>query len=171
MLDDIIVWWIDDESFHVMPNASNTERVVEALGGGARDLTEERTLLAFQGPDARSLLAAIAPEAAEVGRFHVAPFEWRGAACIVAGTGYTGEDGVEVAIPNDRAAELWDAAAGRWLPARRTRRTGHAAPRGGAPAARPRARAGHHPAPGRAGLGGELDEGAVPRVRGTRTGA
>ncbi len=118
VLDDIIVWWIDDESFHVMPNASNTERVIEALGAGAIDLTEERTLLAFQGPDARSLLAAISPAAAEIGRFHVAPFEWRGASCVVAGTGYTGEDGVEVAVPNDRAAELWDAAlAGGFQPA------------------------------------------------------
>ena len=33
MLDDIIVWWRDDEAFDVMPNASNTERVRAAIGG------------------------------------------------------------------------------------------------------------------------------------------
>src|SRR3954454_18629240 len=32
VLDDIIVWWVDEHRFDVMPNASNTERVVDALG-------------------------------------------------------------------------------------------------------------------------------------------
>jgi aminomethyltransferase len=31
--DDIIVWWVDEERFDVMPNASNTSRVVAAIGG------------------------------------------------------------------------------------------------------------------------------------------
>ena len=109
VLDDIIVWWVEDSTFHVMPNASNTERVVAALGGGARDITHERAVLALQGPNARKLLAPIAPEAAAVGRFHVTRFSWHGAACIAAGTGYTGEDGVEIAVPTDAAQELWDA--------------------------------------------------------------
>ena len=34
VLDDIIVWWVDDDRFDVMPNASNTQRVVSALQGG-----------------------------------------------------------------------------------------------------------------------------------------
>ena len=109
VLDDIIVWWVEDSTFHVMPNASNTERVVAALGGGARDITHERAVLALQGPNARKLLAPIAPEAAAVGRFHVTRFSWQGAACIAAGTGYTGEDGVEIAVPTDAAQGLWDA--------------------------------------------------------------
>ena len=33
MLDDIIVWWVDDDRFDVMPNASNTDRVLDAIGG------------------------------------------------------------------------------------------------------------------------------------------
>ena len=33
VVDDIIVWWVDDDVFDVMPNASNTARVVEAIGG------------------------------------------------------------------------------------------------------------------------------------------
>jgi hypothetical protein len=32
VIDDIIVWWIDDVTFDVMPNASNTDRVTGALG-------------------------------------------------------------------------------------------------------------------------------------------
>ncbi len=44
-------------------------------------------------------------------RFHVRPFEWNGIACVAAGTGYTGEDGVEVAVPaaNGAAVAFWDA--------------------------------------------------------------
>jgi aminomethyltransferase len=107
VLDDIIVWWVDDERFDVMPNASNTDRVVGAVGG--TDVTGERAVIAVQGPSARARLAAVAPEAAAVGRFRVARFDWRGTECVVAGTGYTGEDGVEVAAPVDVAESLWQA--------------------------------------------------------------
>jgi aminomethyltransferase len=107
VLDDIIVWWVDDERFDVMPNASNTSRVVEAIGG--TDVTRERAIIAVQGPSARRRLAAVSNEAAEVGRFHVARFDWRGTELVAAGTGYTGEDGVEVAVPVDVAESFWQA--------------------------------------------------------------
>ena len=105
VLDDIIVWWVSQDVFDVMPNASNTERVISAIGG--RETTQERAVLAVQGPQARHLLSAAFPEAAEVGRFRVASLAWRGIPCTVAGTGYTGEDGVEIAVPVDAAADLW----------------------------------------------------------------
>jgi aminomethyltransferase len=109
VVDDIIVWWVEQDRFDVMPNASNTTGVIEALGGGAVDVTAERAVLALQGPDARRLLATIAPGAAEVGRFRLAAFSWEGTECLVAGTGYTGEDGVEVALPAERAEAFWRA--------------------------------------------------------------
>lgn len=109
VLDDIIVWWVDDERFDVMPNASNTERVVGALGEGAVDVTAQRAILALQGPASRRLLHSLAPEAAAVGRFHVDRFAWKGVECLVAGTGYTGEDGVEIAVPAEHAPDLWRA--------------------------------------------------------------
>ena len=56
-------------------------------------------MIAVQGPDARARLATVAPGAAPVARFAVAAFEWEGTPCLVAGTGYTGEDGVECAVP------------------------------------------------------------------------
>ena len=108
VLDDIIVWWIDEHTFDVMPNASNTSRVMEAIGG--IDITGERAVIAVQGPQARARLTEIAPDAATVGRFRVSRFEWEGTSCIAAGTGYTGEDGVEIAVPVERAISLWDAA-------------------------------------------------------------
>ncbi|MGV3759331.1 MAG: glycine cleavage system aminomethyltransferase GcvT [Actinomycetota bacterium] len=110
VLDDIIVWWVDEQVFDVMPNASNTERVVAAIGG--TDVTATRAIIAVQGPQARERLAPLAPEAAEVGRFRVAHATVDGVGCVVAGTGYTGEDGVELAVPAARASVVWDALLG-----------------------------------------------------------
>jgi aminomethyltransferase len=107
VLDDIIVWWVSQDRFDVMPNASNTERVRAAIGG--EDVTGERAIIAVQGPTARALLAAVSPEAAGVGRFHVIPFRWGDADCVAAGTGYTGEDGVECAVPVAQAPAFWRA--------------------------------------------------------------
>jgi len=105
--DDIIVWWISDDVFDVMPNASNTERVRQAIGG--RDTTAERAVIAVQGPHARKLLASVAPGASGVARFDVGSFTWQGSPCTVAGTGYTGEEGVECSVPAAVAGSFWQA--------------------------------------------------------------
>jgi aminomethyltransferase len=112
VLDDIIVWWVDDGRFDVMPNASNTGRVVDALrseGVAVDDVTEQRAVVAVQGPAARRLLSELSAEMASVGRFRVATVEWDGVPVVVAGTGYTGEDGVECAVPSDRSTAFWEA--------------------------------------------------------------
>ncbi len=111
VVDDIIVWWLGDERFDVMPNASNTDGVVAALGEGAVDVTATRAVLALQGPAARATLAGFWPEAAAVARFKVAELAFAGSNCTVAGTGYTGEDGLEVAVPIEAAEALWNAVA------------------------------------------------------------
>jgi aminomethyltransferase len=113
VLDDIIVWWVADDVFDVMPNASNTERVVAAIGG--EDVTAARAILAVQGPDARERLGAVAPDAAGIGRFRVGTAAVAGVPCTVAGTGYTGEDGVELAVPADAAPVVWEALLGAGL--------------------------------------------------------
>jgi aminomethyltransferase len=107
VVDDIIVWWVDEERFDVMPNASNTSDVLGAIGG--KDVTQERAIIAVQGPEARTRLARVSSQAAGVHRFDVERFEWGGATCLVAGTGYTGEDGVECAVPAEIAVRFWEA--------------------------------------------------------------
>jgi len=107
VLDDIIVWWVHDDVFDVMPNASNTDRVRSAIGGV--ETTRARAVLAVQGPRAKERLAAVFASAAAVGRFRVEELDWHGATCVVAGTGYTGEAGVEIAVPVDAAGDLWSA--------------------------------------------------------------
>jgi len=113
VLDDIIVWWVAPDRFDVMPNASNTSRVVSALSRGSIvpeivDVTSRRAVMAVQGPEARERLAEVAPEAAAVPRFDVAEVSIDGIDVVVAGTGYTGEDGVEIAAPVDSARHIWD---------------------------------------------------------------
>ena len=107
VVDDIIVWWVDAERFDVMPNASNTDGVVAAIGGD--DVPATRAVIALQGPEARERLAAVHADAAAVGRFRVERFTWEGEECIAAGTGYTGEDGVECAVPAAVATSFWQA--------------------------------------------------------------
>ncbi|CAB4323090.1 unannotated protein [freshwater metagenome] len=117
VLDDIIIWWVDPERFDVMPNASNTDRITSALAEAAQvsavgevdavDVTAERAIIAVQGPNSRAVLESVVPEAANIGRFRVALIEWRGETLVVAGTGYTGEDGLELAVPTALATQLW----------------------------------------------------------------
>jgi aminomethyltransferase len=117
VVDDIIVWWVDDDRFFVMPNASNTDEMLAAFDDGAAhtdgavdfaDITASRAVLAVQGPDARARLAAVQREASEVPRFAVR----RVGPLVVAGTGYTGEDGVELHVAAADAPALWDAIVG-----------------------------------------------------------
>jgi aminomethyltransferase len=110
VLDDIIVWWVDDDVFDVMPNASNTDRVRAAIGG--IETTHDRAVLAVQGPRAKERLATVFPDAAAVDHFRVSRLNWEGTPCVVAGTGYTGEAGVEIAVPNTAAPDLWTAITG-----------------------------------------------------------
>ena len=116
VVDDIIVWWLHDDEFLVMPNASNTHRLTDALRAHdldhettITDVTATRAVVALQGPRARSLAAKIHPAFGSVARFGVAVVQWDDVACVVAGTGYTGEDGVEVQVPATSAVSMWEA--------------------------------------------------------------
>lgn len=114
VVDDIIVWWLGDDDFLVIPNAANTRPALAALaravpGGEVADVTPERSFLALQGPHARDVLRKVLPPAADVGRFRVATVPFEGVDIVVGGTGYTGEDGVELHVPEPAAVPLWRA--------------------------------------------------------------
>jgi len=105
VLDDIIVWWVNDNTFDVVANASNTDRVLKYIPG--RDITTTRCVIAVQGPSTREVVAKVSTEASEVQRNHVKEISILGSLCVVAGTGYTGEDGIEIAVPVEGAGMLW----------------------------------------------------------------
>jgi aminomethyltransferase len=119
VIDDLIVWWVGEEDLLVIPNASNTAPALAALqlaasgapgGAEVEHVTEQRVLLAVQGPEARRRLADLAPEAAEVPHFGAIPTSLPGGVSgFVGGTGYTGEDGVELFVPVEAAVEVWRA--------------------------------------------------------------
>ena len=119
VVDDLIVWWVAEEEFLVIPNASNTAPALAALeaaaagaegGADVEPVTERRALLAVQGPEARRRLADLAPEAASVPHFGATGTSLPGgAAGFVGGTGYTGEDGVELFVPVEAAVDVWRA--------------------------------------------------------------
>ncbi len=115
VVDDIIVWWVEPEAFLVMPNASNTAGVTTAIAEAAtrvdapsqsEDITASRAVLAVQGPKARQRLAGVLDDAAAVPHFGVRSIR-DGFDGYAAGTGYTGEDGVELHVPAATASAVW----------------------------------------------------------------
>ncbi len=67
-----------------------------------------RALIALQGPMAEAVLARHAPEAAAMTFMTAASLKVAGIPAHVSRSGYTGEDGYEISVHQDRAAELWD---------------------------------------------------------------
>jgi aminomethyltransferase len=114
VLDDLFTYRLGDR-FLTVTNAANHERdfawFSEHAGGfdvNVRDAALEYAMLALQGPEARSILARhLESEAPK--RMRTATAKVAGVECLVCGTGYTGEDGVELLVPPDGAAQVWDA--------------------------------------------------------------
>lgn len=105
VLDDIIIWWTEKESFDVMPNASNTSNLLRHIPGS--DVTATRTIIALQGPNYESVLRKVVPQVLPISHFEVKSTTWKGSTIKIAGTGYTGENGVELSLPNNAAGEMW----------------------------------------------------------------
>ena len=113
ILDDLFTYLLEDGIYLTVSNASNHESDLErfrAVAAGfdvqIEDLAPRHAMLAVQGPEARSIVRGLA--SAELPpRMHTAILEVAGSQALVCGTGYTGEDGVEVILGNDGAPALW----------------------------------------------------------------
>ncbi len=66
----------------------------------------DRALLALQGPAAEAVLAELNPAVADMAFMDVATIDLNGAECWVSRSGYTGEDGFEISVPNSAAVDL-----------------------------------------------------------------
>jgi aminomethyltransferase len=118
IVDDCIFYKRSDTEYFVVVNASNAAKDLawmrETIGDLVEivDLSDETGLIAVQGPKAVALCARLAgggADLAAVPRIAFTDAEIAGVRCLAARTGYTGEDGFELACPAADTARLWDA--------------------------------------------------------------
>jgi aminomethyltransferase len=117
IIDDLIVYRDSADSYFLVINAANVDKDVrwmnEQVGRsiGVQDHSDGLALLAVQGPRAVAIVASLADEpVAELESFHHQHATVAGIRSVrVARTGYTGEDGFELAVHAEQATKLWDA--------------------------------------------------------------
>jgi aminomethyltransferase len=110
IVDDVIVYRLDEHRYFVVVNASNRDADLawlkerELRGSDVRDVSDDYALLAVQGPRA---LGRLGLQAGEPFTFELGVLD--GIEVMVNRTGYTGEEGVELACMEEDAGRLWDA--------------------------------------------------------------
>jgi len=121
VIDDLIVYYLAEDFFRLVVNAATRDKdlawISKQAAAFAVEVTErpELAMIAVQGPTARErviglLSADTAPAASKIARFAATEAVTRdGVPLFVARTGYTGEDGFEIIVPEDRAVDLWRA--------------------------------------------------------------
>src|SRR5438034_2824023 len=116
IVDDVIVYRYSADRLAMVVNAANIEKdaahVRRHLASGVRfdDLSDQTALIAPQGPRAAKILSRVAAmNVDDLMPFGVTATKVAGVAATVARTGYTGEDGFEVFVPNADAVKVWDA--------------------------------------------------------------
>jgi len=110
IVDDVIAYRLDEHRYLIVVNASNRDtdfawlKEHELRGSDVRDVSDDYALLAVQGPRALERLGLAAGKP-----FTFEPAELDGVEVMVNRTGYTGEEGVELACMEEDALQLWDA--------------------------------------------------------------
>ena len=115
VLDDLFTYRVQGERYLTVTNAANHARDLEWFSRHAQAVTEaavadriaEYAMLAVQGPLARSIVQAVS-DAPLPARMAASVRRLAGAEVLVCGTGYTGEEGVELLCAPDDAPGLWD---------------------------------------------------------------
>jgi aminomethyltransferase len=114
VLDDLFTYRLESDRYLTVTNASNHERDLAWFQAQADDFETQvfdrlatYAMLAVQGPLAREFVQAISDTPLPA-RMTVSPRRLSGAEVLVCGTGYTGEDGVELLLSPEDAPALWD---------------------------------------------------------------
>jgi aminomethyltransferase len=114
VLDDLFTYRLGADRFVTVTNAANHDkdlawfrRQAEGFAVELEDAAPEYAMLAVQGPQAREMVQALA-DAPLPDRFTCRHRVLRGKRVLVCGTGYTGEDGVELLCDPADAVMLWD---------------------------------------------------------------
>ena len=119
VIDDLYAYRLSDTHYLLIVNASRLE--IDWMWIKAQRNSRHKSLqlemsnpsgglaaMALQGPKAAEIIAGVFPTAAELRKNQIAELEFAGATAWVSRTGYTGEDGFELVVPNGRAAALWE---------------------------------------------------------------
>ncbi|NVK40214.1 MAG: glycine cleavage system aminomethyltransferase GcvT [Oceanospirillaceae bacterium] len=110
ILDDLMVSNFGD-CLYVVVNAACKPQDIAHMRAHLADGVElkeldDRALIALQGPNAAKALARLAPEVDDMVFMDSRRLEIDGVACFISRSGYTGEDGFEISVPNDEAERL-----------------------------------------------------------------
>ena len=119
MLDDLIVYHVDDGKYLVVCNAANRDKMAAHFAGEVTDdeaceftdRSDSTALLALQGPQAEAILDRFEADArpGDLPRFGTLRTQLGPHRVLIARTGYTGEDGFELFCAWEDAPQLWDA--------------------------------------------------------------
>ena len=113
IVDDVIIYRYSADHFMICINASNRDGDLTYIrqhcaGAEVVDRSDETALLALQGPQATNVVAGLtSTEVAAVGSFRFVVADLAGRECMLARTGYTGEDGWEIYCAAEHADALW----------------------------------------------------------------
>lgn len=124
VIDDVIVYRFSADRYILVVNASNVEKDYEwckkhvNCDVEVKDISDRFALMALQGPKALSILTGLTDiDVDSIGTYNFAVGSVAGKAnCIIAKTGYTGEDGVEIFTSPEDAAPVWQALLERGKP-------------------------------------------------------
>ena len=115
IVDDLFTYRLAERHFLTVTNAANHakdlahfRRHAEGFDVDINDRAADFAMLAVQGPAARGIVADLA-DGGLPSRFHCCTRTVAGVPLLVCGTGYTGEDGVELLLDPERAGDVWDA--------------------------------------------------------------
>jgi aminomethyltransferase len=117
IVDDILIYRYADNHYMLVVNAANIEKdlawvqIQNDTDAEVRDESEDKTLIALQGPKSIDILKPLVPEQAlsEIGYFRFALGEVAGIPTIISRTGYTGEVGFELYVSAKNGERLWNA--------------------------------------------------------------
>ncbi|MDI3408440.1 glycine cleavage system aminomethyltransferase GcvT [Streptomyces cavernicola] len=117
ILDDLIVYRLEADTYMVVANASNAQTVLDALVERAegfdaevRDDRDAYALLAVQGPHSPAILKSVTNADLDGLKYYAGlPGTVAGAPALIARTGYTGEDGFELFLAPEHAEQVWQA--------------------------------------------------------------
>jgi aminomethyltransferase len=110
ILDDLMVANFGDSLFVVVNAACKEQDIAHMkkhLSGRCKvEELADRALLALQGPGAAAVMSRLAPGVEKMVFMNTAKVTLVGVECFISRSGYTGEDGYEISVPNDKAVEL-----------------------------------------------------------------